>query len=888
VLVTVEREGILETFVKRLSGSSPVIELPMKGNYAPNIFVSALCVRGRVQGAKPTALVDLGKPAYKLGIAEIAVGWQAHELKVKVRPDREQYRVREKVRASIAVRKADGKPMPQRGEVAVAVVDEGLLELMPNGSWQILEEMMKRRPYEVKTATNQMHVVGKRHYGLKALPRGGGGGRQITRELFDTLVFWKGRFFLDEKGEASVEFQLPDSLTSFRIVAVATCGTGLFGSGQTSIRSTQDLMLLSGLPPLVRQGDRFKALFTARNASTRDMEIEVAAQVEDGRETRKLKTVRQELKAGEARLVGWNIKVPQGIDMQKWEVTARTKDGTAQDALKVSQKVIAAIPVRTIQGTILQVDGKAEMAVEQPKDAVPGGGVRVSLRPKLSEISAVLDYMRQYPYGCMEQKVSKAVSLRDEEMWKQVMAELPSYLDEDGLLKYFPTMQRGSDVLTSYVLSIAHEAGWKIPDRPRESMQQSLTSFVEGKLIRSSALPTADLTIRKIAALEALSRYTAVRPEQLSSFTIDPNLWPTSAVIDWLNLLMRSSAIPERERRLKDAEQILRSRLNFQGTTMGFSTERGDDLWWLMISTDLNAVKTVLAALSIPAWKEDMPRLIRGALGRQYKGKWNTTIANAWGVLSIEKFTQAFEAVPVTGKTQATLQREQEVVDWTATPAGGSALLKWPRGSKTLSVQHTGTGKPWLTVQSLAAVPLKEPVSSGYKITKTYSLIDSHSRTGGNLSSEHGEREGEAPAALPREGATRAPAIEQKQKGVWTKGDVVRVKLDLEAQSDMTWVVVNDPIPAGSTALGSGLARDSSLLTRDEKAKGWAWPIFQERSFEALRSYYEFVPKGKWTLEYTVRINNEGVFQLPPTRVEALYAPEMFGEIPNEKVTVKE
>ena len=725
VLVTVEREGIMETFVKRLSGASPVIELPVKGNYAPNVFVSALCVRGRVQGVKPTALIDLGKPAYKLGITEIAVGWQAHELKVKVQSEREQYRIREKVRASIAVRKADGKPLPQRGEVAIAVVDEGLLELMPNGSWQVLEQMMKRRPYEVRTATNQMHVVGKRHYGLKALPRGGGGGRQVTRELFDSLVFWKGRLFLNEKGEASVEFQLPDSLTSFRIVAVATCGTGLFGSGQTSIRSTQDLMLLSGLPPLVRQGDRFKALFTARNASTRDMEVEVTALIEDGKATRKLETVKQELKAGEARPVEWEIKVPQGIEMQKWEVIARTKDGTAQDALKVSQKVIAAIPVRTIQGTILQVDGKAEMAVEQPKDAVSGaGGVRISLRPKLSEISAVLDYMRQYPYGCLEQKVSKAVALRDEEMWKQIMAELPSYQDEDGLLKYFPTIQRGSDVLTSYVLSIAHEAGWSIPDRPRERIQQGLTSFVEGRLIRNSVLPTADLTIRKIAALEALSRYAAVRPEQLSSFSIDPNLWPTSAVIDWLNLLTRSDAIPQRERRLKEAEQILRSRLNFQGTTMGFSTERGDDLWWLMISTDLNAVKTVLAALSLPAWKEDMPRLIRGALGRQHKGKWNTTIANAWGVLSIEKFRQAFEAVPVTGRTEATLQREREVIDWAATPAGGSALLKWPRGSKALSVQHVGNGKPWLTVQSLAAVPLKEPVSSGYKITKTYIPVE--------------------------------------------------------------------------------------------------------------------------------------------------------------------
>ena len=852
VLVTVEREGIMETFVRRLSGSSPVIELPVKGHYAPNVFVSALCVRGRVRGIKPSALLDLGKPAYKLGITEIAVGWQAHELKVKVQPERHEYKIREKVRAFIAVRKADGKPLPQRGEVALAVVDEGLLELMPNRSWQLLEEMMKRRPYEVKTATNQMHVVGKRHYGLKALPRGGGGGRQVTRKLFDTLVFWKGRVFLDENGEASAEFQLPDSLTSFRIVAVATCATDLFGSGNASIRSTQELILLSGLPPLVRQGDTFNAVFTLRNASARNMEVEVAAQVEDGKETRKLKTLQQDLRAGEAQTIGWEIKVPQGIDFHKWEVTARTKDGTVQDTLRISQKVIASVPVRTIQGTIQQVDAKAEMAVEQPKDAVPGsGGVRISLRPKLSEISGVIDYMRQYPYGCLEQKVSKAVALRDEVMWKGIMAELPSYLDADGLLKYFPTIQRGSDVLTSYVLSIAHEAGWNIPDRSRERIKTALTSFVQGRLIRGSVVPTADLTIRKIAALEALSRYVAVQPEQLSSISIDPNLWPTSAVIDWLNLLMRSDAIPDRARRLTEAEQILRSRLNFQGTTMGFSTERGDDLWWLMISTDLNAVKTVLAALSLPAWKDDMARLIRGALGRQQKGKWNTTIANAWGMVAFDKFARVFEALPVTGTTEATLRREQEKVDWAGTPSGRSAVFKWPRGSNNLTVQHAGGGKPWLTVQSLAAIPLREPVSSGYTITKAYS------------------------------------PVQQMQKGTWTRGDVVRVKLDIEAQSDMTWVVVNDPIPAGSTILGGGLARDSTLLTQNEEAKGWAWPVFQERSFEALRSYYEYVPKGKWSLEYTVRLNNEGVFQLPPTRVEALYAPEMFGEIPNQTVTVK-
>jgi hypothetical protein len=87
--------------------------------------------------------------------------------------------------------------------------------------------------------------------------------------------------------------------------------------------------------------------------------------------------------------------------------------------------------------------------------------------------------------------------------------------------------------------------------------------------------------------------------------------------------------------------------------------------------------------------------------------------------------------------------------------------------------------------------------------------------------------------------------------------------------------------------LGSGLGRDSSLLTKDELERGWAWETLRERSFEALRVYYEYVPKGKWSVEYTLRFNNEGLFYLPETRVEALYAPEMLGELPNPKMEIR-
>ena len=107
--------------------------------------------------------------------------------------------------------------------------------------------------------------------------------------------------------------------------------------------------------------------------------------------------------------------------------------------------------------------------------------------------------------------------------------------------------------------------------------------------MRRSALPTADLAIRKLAAIAALARYGAAKPQMLDSIPIEPELWPTSAVIDWLGVLKRVQGIAAAGARREAALQILRTRLNFQGTTMAFSTERNDALWWLMISGDSNA-----------------------------------------------------------------------------------------------------------------------------------------------------------------------------------------------------------------------------------------------------------------------------------------------------------
>ena len=381
-------------------------------------------------------------------------------------------------------------------------------------------------------------------------------------------------------------------------------------------------------------------------------------------------------------------------------------------------------------------------------------------------------------------------------------------------------------------------------------MTSGLEGFIGGKIVRYSALPTADLAIRKIAAAEALSRYVDLDEKSISSIPIEPNLWPTSAVVNWTSILTREKGLPDRDARLKNARNILRSRMNLQGTTMGLSTEVIGSLWWLMESLDGTTMKAILALMSADDWREDIPRLTAGAVGRMRRGHWDTTVANAWGVMAMEKFTQKFEATPVTGATSGEIRKNIKTVDWAKTPEGGELKFNWPRGKETLRIQQKGTGTPWAVIRSMAAIPLKKPFSSGYKIHKTIT------------------------------------PIEEKIKGRWSRGDVLRVKLDMEAQSDMTWVVVNDPIPAGASILRSDMG-GSSLLTSGQKRGGVAWEAFTERSFEAFRSYYEYVPKGKWSIEYTMRLNNDGTFHLPATRVEALYAPEMFGEIPNPDVDVK-
>ena len=867
-LVTVEREGVLSSFVTELSGKDPVVTVPMPASYAPDVYVSVMAVRGRVdssgswlietarywglpvgqgEGAKPTALVDLSKPSYRIGITKVKVGWEGHKLGVTVKSDKAKYGIRETAIVDVAVTEPNGKPA-RSAEIAFAAVDEAILQLSPNESWDLIDAMMGDRPISVLTSTAQTQVVGKRTYGRKAVEAGGGGGdaSASVRDDFRPVLLWRGRVALDEKGRARIPVELSDSLSAFRLVAIANSGADRFGTGQVTVRTSQDLQIFSGIPPLVRSGDIFGASFTLRNTSDKPMTVTASVGVTPSIATGAPLTVT--IPAGGATPVTWHLPAPEGVGKLDWKVTAKASNGKATDQIAVSQIVIPAVPVETWASTLARVGNGVPIPVTAPEGAIAGlGFIDVKLSDTLAPpLEGVRRYMGDYPYNCFEQRLSRAVVQGDAGAWTVLAGEIPAYLDSDGLLRYFPSdTMRGSETLTAYVLSMTSEAGFVIPDTPRAKMIEAMKSVANGKLTRDNPW-RGDDRLTRIAAIAALARNGQASPALLSSNSLAAADMPTSALADWLTAIDRTKGANTALR--TEAEAMLRRRIVYEGSRLDLA-DQANAPWWMMTSGDEMAIKALLSILGRPGWSDEGPKMMIGVALRQSRGHWDTTPANAWGTIAARRFASLFPASAITGTTTVTLGDQSASQSWPMLSGAGPLRLTLPPVQTPLLLTQSAGAGPWAMVSVSAAVPLTKPLNAGYKIEKSVGIIS------------------------------------QKNKDYLTRGDVIKVRITVDASAERSWVVVNDPIVPGGTIIGN-LGGQSGLLAALASGGEGIQPSYIERGNDAWRGYYEWVPRGRFITEYAVRLNGTGQFKLPPTRVEAMYSPDIRAAWPNAPVTV--
>jgi len=242
--------------------------------------------------------------------------------------------------------------------------------------------------------------------GEKGTPPAAAPGQEPPRlrQYFPETLFWKPDLLTDDKGQAQVTIPMADSITTWRLSALASSQKGELGTAQTGLRVFQDFFVDLDLPVSLTQNDEVSVPVAVYNYLPQPQKVRLALKAEpwftmlDGGE-RELT-----INANDIQAVYFRIRVVH-FGEQKLTVTA-----TGERMSDAIARAIRVIPDgKLIEVTVSdRLQGQASQRVTIPEPAIAGASkVIVKVYPGiLSQVVEGLDAILRMPYGCFEQTSS--------------------------------------------------------------------------------------------------------------------------------------------------------------------------------------------------------------------------------------------------------------------------------------------------------------------------------------------------------------------------------------------------------------------------------------------------------------------------------------------------
>ena len=269
-LVTVERGKVMDRRVQQFPTNSERLRIPIIDRSVPDVFVSVVLYR------PPTAEDPV--PRYKVGYVQLKVSTETRVLNVSITPDRDRAQPGDKVRYAIEVTDSGGRGV--KAELSVAVVDKAVLSLAEERGESGLRAFWYERGLGVATASSLAVSINRSNDVISEPPAGGKGGGGLEderlRQEFRNTALWEAQLETDDRGRASVELELPDNLTTWRLQARAVSGNILVGEGTNELLSTKPLLLRPALPRFLRVGDKPTLRALVRNATDQPANVTVS------------------------------------------------------------------------------------------------------------------------------------------------------------------------------------------------------------------------------------------------------------------------------------------------------------------------------------------------------------------------------------------------------------------------------------------------------------------------------------------------------------------------------------------------------------------------------------------------------------------------------------
>ncbi len=910
-LITLERYGVLRQWQMTLEGSTPIVEFPIERNMLPGAYLSVVVFSPRVANP-PTvnregaAELDLGKPAFRLGYLALPVADPNKRLTVAANTDQAIYRPGERVRVELQTQQADSAQDPV--EYAVVVLDESVLDLIGGGVdyFDPYQGFNALDGLDVENYSLLMRIIGRQKFEKKGANSGGDGGEGLSmRSLFKYVAYWNPSIKADAQNSARFEFDLPDNLTGWRVLALAVTPESGFGLGDTTFKTNQPTEIRPVMPNQVAEGDGFTAGFSVMNRTDRSRTIRVRVSATGDVDTgmaeldREIRLEPYERKVAYLPLLAARLPMQRDVLSGSIRFTVQAGDSVDQDAIEHSLPVLKrrSIEIAAQYGSL--TEGTARSPISLPSSIYPDSSeVSVVLTPSvIGNADGAFRYLRDYPYTCWEQKLTKGVmashfqalkprldpSLEwpgSTELPKEILAQAASFQAPSGGMTYFvPQDQNVSPYLSAYTalaFTWLKRAGHEVPMLVENKLHDYLLN-----LLRRDDVPTfytrhMSATVRAVA-LNALVANGKVGLSEVARY--ERHL-PYMDLFGAANYLEAALAIGGADELVEQAVNQVLSRSNRTAGKLTFN-DNVDDGYRRILATPLRSNCAVLSALTRledlnKYGLSDAPAAVSRAItqARGSRTHWENTQENMFCMNALADYSRRFEQEAPDLQVGVDLNnksfgdgRIQGLRSEALTFS--SPILPGDLGRSTnVTVSTRGKGRLYYSTR-LAYAPLGEVlerVNAGIDIRREYSV----------------QRDGNW--------------IKLENPAVITRGELVRVDLFLSLPTARNFVVVDDPVPGGLEPVNRDLATSSGVdadAGEFEAAGGSYWYSFgdwnaygfsrwsfyhKELRHDAARFYSEYLRPGRYHLSYTAQAIAAGSFNVPPAQASEMYDPDVYGK----------
>jgi alpha-2-macroglobulin len=934
-LVTTEREGIRSHRQFALTSTQQSITVPITEEEIPNVYVSVLLIKGRSQAPAPekpaelTATTDYGfshgpnvsadpsdpgKPSFRLGYVELKVEDASKRLAVTVRADKEEYRPANTATVRLDVKDAGGRGAPS--EVTLWAVDYGVLSLTAYRTPDVLRSVYVHKALQVMNADNRQRIISRRVLTPKGDTDGGGGGADsgagTMRKDFRVLAFWLGSVTTDQSGKGSVEVKLPESLTTYRIMAVAADRSSRFGSADTDVRINKPLTMKPTFPRFLALGDKayFGAVITSQLKAGGSAKVTIKS-LDPGILDFAPGTTEQTLSIA-----------PGGSIEARFDAAGR-RIGRARVQMSVSMNGESdafedVIPVELlVSPETVAAYGEATDAVpttteklEVPAGVLPAvGGLHLEMSSTaMVGLGEGARYLVEYPFGCAEQRGSRTLALvlasdlgdafslpgmdtkKMRPAAQQQLKELERFQCPNGGFSYWPgDCMFTSPYLTAYLLHVFKTASDQKYDVDR-GMRDRAYAYLERHL--SDPPPTNEAWWPSYTAWQAFAVKVLVeggrnQDSNLTRLYGYRDRMPVFALAFLHDALVARNATlntnttrsaAETSARIAELKRRMGNAILPEGGSA--HVEELDDpyLLWFWNSSVRSTAIVLNSLVKTDAGEAPIRQMVRWMMAVRKNGRWGNTQENVFAMEALVAYYRKYESTPPDFRATVKLGTEdlgrQEFKGRSTTSTKSDVpmtkvLAQGPAGTtRPLTFAREGTGTLFYTARLRYASDqlFHDVLDNGIRIERSYAPY---------------VEDGSLPAATS-----------------FKAGDLVRITLTFNLTKERRYVAVTDPLPAGFEPVESWFATTAAALAREQDqqvGQGDDWLSWWRRGgFDRVERFDNRVElfatrlsEGRHEFTYVARATTAGTYRTAPARAEEMYEPEVFGRTPTAVIEVR-